>query len=382
MPSPPPSVPQSPPLSPPHNATSHLDLYFGGEVFHSPENSDSDDSSGSDTTLEDIDSYTRFGHPLQRMFRLRTTDDEGMPYRNQLSSSSYSSSSTSSSSITSSVVYDIDYEALIDDLLEDNPTFKTETRNGNMLMVEPSSVAARDSLMIKRLPRTSSELYILLELNHPEYRMDPWNPAPHILCAVEREDVVFLCMERLGPYYEPPFKTVANYIDFFRQILEGLTFLHELNITQMSFQDPSCYMVDLSSAPGTCLLPADFDRSRYPVRYYFTNLSHATKFEAPSTPVSSSAFRHDVQDCGVMIDRLLVEVPWIEPKFKSLVKAMAVGGFGADDSRKLFEALCKSLESSIFEIPVPVREHNSRSSSTFSLLKSSNLPKIQSYSSS
>lgn len=74
--------------------------------------------------------------------------------------------------------------------------------------------------MIKCLSRTSPELYILLELNHPELRIDPWNPAPHILCAVEREDRVFLCMERLNPYDEPPFQTVANYIDFFRQILE------------------------------------------------------------------------------------------------------------------------------------------------------------------
>lgn len=88
------------------------------------------------------------------------------------------------------------------------------------LMVEPSSPAARDSLMIKRLPRTSPELHILLELNHSELRTDPWNPAPHILCAVERKDMVYLCMERLNPYDEPPFKTVANYIDFFKQVLE------------------------------------------------------------------------------------------------------------------------------------------------------------------
>jgi hypothetical protein len=197
-------------------------------------------------------------------------------------------------------------------------------------MVEPSSPTARDSLMIKCLPRTSAELYILLELNHPELRNDPWNHAPHILCAVEREDKIFLCMERLSPYDEPPFKTVANYIDFFRQVLEvgfiairlwymlsrrqGLTFLHELKIAQMSFQDPSCYMVDLSSAPSTCLSSADFDRTTFPVRYYFTNLTHATKIDAPSTPVTSSGatpFRHDVQDCGVMIDRLLIRVSFL-----------------------------------------------------------------------
>lgn len=74
--------------------------------------------------------------------------------------------------------------------------------------------------MVKCLPRTSSELHLLLELNHHEFRQDPWNPVPHILSAVEREDVVFLCMERLMDYDQPSFETVANYIDFFKQTLE------------------------------------------------------------------------------------------------------------------------------------------------------------------
>jgi len=41
------------------------------------------------------------------------------------------------------------------------------------------------------------------------------------------------------------------------------------------------------------------------------------------------------------------QIPQVAPKFKTLVKAMTVGGFGAEDSRKVFEAMCKSLESSI-----------------------------------
>jgi len=38
-------------------------------------------------------------------------------------------------------------------------------------------------------------------------------------------------------------------------------------------------MVDLSSAPSSCLSSTDFDRTRYPVKYYFTDLSLATKFD-------------------------------------------------------------------------------------------------------
>jgi hypothetical protein len=74
--------------------------------------------------------------------------------------------------------------------------------------------------MIKRLQRSSSELRLLLELNLPGIRDDPWNAAPHILATVERADNVYLCVKRLSEYNQPPFVTVAHYIDFFRQILE------------------------------------------------------------------------------------------------------------------------------------------------------------------
>ena len=74
--------------------------------------------------------------------------------------------------------------------------------------------------MIKCLPRDSIELRLLLELNHPEHRKDPWNPVPHVLAVVERENEAFLVMERLTAYDNPPFMTVANYLDFFRQVLE------------------------------------------------------------------------------------------------------------------------------------------------------------------
>jgi hypothetical protein len=74
--------------------------------------------------------------------------------------------------------------------------------------------------MIKRLPRDSLELRILVELNHSERRHDPWNPAPHVRGIVERDNRIFVVVERLYAYDDPPFKTVANYVDLFRQMLE------------------------------------------------------------------------------------------------------------------------------------------------------------------
>ena len=79
---------------------------------------------------------------------------------------------------------------------------------------------AKEFVMVKCLPRDSVELRILIELNHSERRRDPWNPVPYLRAVVERDSRVFVVMERLSAYDDPPFKTVANYIDLFRQILE------------------------------------------------------------------------------------------------------------------------------------------------------------------
>ncbi len=78
-------------------------------------------------------------------------------------------------------------------------------------------------LMFKELSRSSPELLLLLELSHPELRQDPWNPVPHILKAIERDDRVYLCLQGLSDYDNPPFVTIAQYLDFCRQVLEACT---------------------------------------------------------------------------------------------------------------------------------------------------------------
>ncbi|KAG5726888.1 hypothetical protein E4T56_gene1144 [Termitomyces sp. T112] len=364
-----------PPASPPHDLASHdveksfscVDTYFQ-ELLHSPEDSDSD-SESSQITLEDTGVYAQFGYPLQRMERAGTTNGEGLFDGTPSRGSTSSFVSCSSWSSSSSVSYAIDYEKLVDHLLEDNPNFNTNC--SDMILVEPSLPEFRDSLMVKCLTRNSAELYLILELNHKELRSDPWNPIPHLRGSIERDDNVYLCMERLNPFDQPPFKTVSNYIDFFRQILEGLTFLHELQIANLTFHDPTCFMVDLSSAPSNCESLVDFDRTEYPVRYYFTNLHHAKKYDdILLSEESASVFTHDIQECGTMIEKMLTHVPRIELKMKSLVKAMTVNGFGAEDARKLFEALCKSFEASTLDTTTSASQ-GSPSTPTLSLPKRS-----------
>jgi len=84
--------------------------------------------------------------------------------------------------------------------------------------------------MVKRIPRGSTELAVIFDLHSVDLRQDPWNPCPHVLQTIDHGPAsqhVYLFMERLNEFNAPPMKTVAQYIDFFRQILEGLSFLHE-----------------------------------------------------------------------------------------------------------------------------------------------------------
>ncbi|KAK7044893.1 hypothetical protein R3P38DRAFT_2508437 [Favolaschia claudopus] len=316
---------------------------LGDSIYFSPEGSEDDSDSSSDETLEDLDQYQ--GYPLQRVTRAASSSGGGTSRLRRNSSSSVSSESSS----TSSIVYDVDFEQLIDDLLAEDPCPLNETRN--TVFVAASSPEANDSMTIKRLPDSSPELFLLLRLNQPEMRQDPWNPTPHILCAVSRDDYVFLCMQRLVEFNQPPLQIVSNYTDFFRQVLEGLSFLHEHSIAQLSCFDVHSYMVDLGPITSSASASVEsFDRTRYPVRYYFTNLSKASEFEHRI----DLAFQKDVEQCAVMMDRLSAFLPpSISTKLKTLINAMRTGTFDADASRKLFEALCKALPADVFQTPVP-----------------------------
>jgi hypothetical protein len=68
--------------------------------------------------------------------------------------------------------------------------------------------------------RDSTEIAILQSLNLGEMRSDPWNPAPNLLYTAERGEDAILCFERLFSCDNPPLQTVANMIDYIRQVLE------------------------------------------------------------------------------------------------------------------------------------------------------------------
>ncbi len=47
-----------------------------------------------------------------------------------------------------------------------------------------------------------------------------------------------------------------------------------------------------------------------------------------------------------------MQVPRIGGKLQSLVVAMTGGEYGAEDARKLFEALCQGIDASTYDAPL------------------------------
>ncbi|KAF5388827.1 hypothetical protein D9757_005627 [Collybiopsis confluens] len=321
-----------------------------------------------------------------------------------------SSDSESDTSETSSIAWDeVDLESLVDSLPEE---YSSHPHSESYYTLSPtifSSLSAPLTLHTLSLPANpvpdpsrpsdslsddSSILLLILALNTPSLRSDPWNPIPRILRAVERirqdqeeGSTVFLFHPPLVTLTSAHSKhsttdseeqcTVAHWIDFFRQILEGLTFLHENAVVWGGFdaiepeQNPSLgssdpshppgldinatekkqveiFMMDISSDPeaftSTC---PKFDYSRYPVKYYFSDLRKARKVSGSLDASSSSLFTQEVQSCGSWLERLLFSSQALHSRlgspFLPLIQAMKSRTFSADGARKLFEARVKSL---------------------------------------
>ncbi|KAF8621406.1 hypothetical protein AX15_007818 [Amanita polypyramis BW_CC] len=369
-------------------------------------NERSSSTASSVSTLSDI---FQFGHPLERMERVDSANlSTNLDSDETWSGSLVGSQSSSSDSFVSTTEY-INFDSLIESV--HSMEICSYMTQDHYITVSPSPAEPSYKLMVRTLSRTSEELRILNDLNQSNHRADPWNPAPHLLCTFDHEESdVCTCFEHLTPYDQPPLRTVSNYIDFFGQVLEGLTFLHEHSIVNLNCSKASSFMVDLSagfsssdflgspaastpysrrshltdrrasyphSMPSSSyasshlqtttdgILIADdnstFDRTKLPVKYYLVDFSSAIRLPQTSSEYNQSSKAHsmssppylkDVKDLGQFLNSVIDNIPQLASKFKPLISAMATGEFTADGARKLFEALCHSLEASVFDAAI------------------------------
>ncbi|KAG7094696.1 hypothetical protein E1B28_005515 [Marasmius oreades] len=140
----------------------------------------------------------------------------------------------------------------------------------------------------KKLPASDSEVEMNRILSEMDDVQDPRNHCARCfeILSVPRElepesDIVLLVLPFLTRWHEPEFDTVGEALDFFKQLCEGLQFLHDHYIAHNDIKFNNIMMdsrplYDLPIHPANPLMARDwsrkvrvFTRTERPVKYYY-----------------------------------------------------------------------------------------------------------------
>ncbi|KIJ18440.1 hypothetical protein PAXINDRAFT_167041 [Paxillus involutus ATCC 200175] len=115
-------------------------------------------------------------------------------------------------------------------------------------------------------------------------------PIYDVLLVPEDEDRVILVMPLLGEYSEPPFDTIGEAVECFRQLFEGLQFMHKHRVAHRDctsrniMMDTSVY-VD-AFHPATPIMKRDFSgyarfrtRTQRPPRYFLIDFGLSRRYD-------------------------------------------------------------------------------------------------------
>ncbi|KAG7440649.1 uncharacterized protein BT62DRAFT_1012425 [Guyanagaster necrorhizus] len=105
---------------------------------------------------------------------------------------------------------------------------------------------------LRIVPVGSQELAMMMHLSSPQMRSDPRNHTVPVLGTIpipgEENDRVFVILPVLRWFHPPDFHCRRQFADAFRQILEGIDFMHENNIAH----GDACTLNFLMDATNVC----------------------------------------------------------------------------------------------------------------------------------
>ncbi|KAJ7479073.1 kinase-like domain-containing protein [Mycena latifolia] len=118
-------------------------------------------------------------------------------------------------------------------------------------------------VIIKAVPPLSPEARITQYLTSPSRRVSPGNHTIPVVSILRHPCVTFLVQARWGNLYYPDVPTVAHWATVvLYQLLEGLTFMHDLCIAHMDIHPGNilCNFHDFRSLSTPCPVFEDFKR--------------------------------------------------------------------------------------------------------------------------
>jgi serine/threonine protein kinase len=163
-------------------------------------------------------------------------------------------------------------------------------------VLDAERISDGKAVMIKHAATASQEVDIGLYFSSESIRSDPENHCVPILDTFpdpRTDDRVFLVMPLLREWNKPPFHTVAEILDGFEQILQGITFMHRRNVAHRDAASPN-WMMDASAMYPEGFHPymqhnakdargyqpaKALTRSQAPPKYYLIDFGISTQFK-------------------------------------------------------------------------------------------------------
>ncbi|KAL5536285.1 hypothetical protein ACEPAF_106 [Sanghuangporus sanghuang] len=165
----------------------------------------------------------------------------------------------------------------------------------NSEVIDAVRIADERRVFLKRVADDSSELRIHRFLSEKERLKDPWNHTAPLLDEFPEDDdptMIYMVMPLLRPYDVPEFFSVEEVVDFMRQILEGIVFMHRSMVAHRDCSDLNI-MMDADAMypkgfhPKSGIMDSTGHRFAHPkhrrdivprVRYYFIDFGISSMF--------------------------------------------------------------------------------------------------------
>ncbi|KAJ7242390.1 kinase-like domain-containing protein [Mycena haematopus] len=169
-------------------------------------------------------------------------------------------------------------------------------------VMDATVIADGSFVVMKRiqLQAPSEELDIAAWFSAEPQRSDPANhcvPILRVLSDPKEPGWAIIVMPLLREYDKPRFDTVGEVVEFFKQIFEGIQFMHKHNIAHRDCSFPNILM-DGASLYRTPFHPITQDRKRdysgkvhpsltrtqHPVKYYITDFGLSRRYKPEERP--------------------------------------------------------------------------------------------------